>query len=79
MSEENSSYNVFFSLRELRDAVRAGANTTPGQDEVSYEILKHSDDVVLEEILALYSYIWEAGKLPTQWKHAVVVPKLKPG
>ncbi len=47
---------MFFSLRELRDAVRAGANTTPGQDEVSYEILKHSDDVVLEEILALYSY-----------------------
>lgn len=42
--EDNSSYNVFFSMKELKEAVHAGANTTPGQDKISYEMLKHLAD-----------------------------------
>ena len=52
---------------------------TPGQNSVSYELLKHLDDVALEEVLALSNYVWEEGVLPKVWKHAVVVPVLKPG
>ena len=73
---------VFFSLKELRSAIHAGANTTPGQDRISYEMLKHLDDVVLEEIHSLFNHIWdywEEGKLPEKWKHAVGIPILKPG
>ena len=53
--------NVFFSLKELKQAVQAGAKTTPSQDSISNELLKHLDDVALEEILALSNYVWEAG------------------
>ena len=76
---ENHSYNLFFSLKELRSAIHAGANTSPGQDKISYEMLKHLDDVALEEILCMFNIIWEEGKLPVKWKHAVIIPILKPG
>lgn len=79
VSSEKEFFNVFFSLKELKQAVQAGAKTTPGQDSISYELLKHLDDVALEEVLALSNYVWEAGVLPKVWKHAVVVPVLKPG
>lgn len=42
-------------------------------------MLKHQDDSVLEEILALFNYIWEQGKLPEKWMHAVAIPVLNPG
>lgn len=57
----------------------SGANTTPGRDRVSYELVKHLDDIVLDEILALFNKVWEEGNLPKEWKHAVVIPVLKPG
>lgn len=70
ISEESNSYNLFFSLKELKDAVQAGANTTPGQNKISYEMLKQLDDIALEEILALFNYGWEEGQLLIRWKHA---------
>lgn len=82
VNSESNDYNlffVFFSLKEVKQAVQNGVNTSPGHDGISYEMLKHLDDVALEEVLALFNYVWEAGSLPIVWKHAVVVPVLKPG
>ena len=63
--EGNSSYNVFFSLKELKElqsyAVQSGAKTTPGQNKYNFEQLKHLHDIVLDEIFALFNYIWEVG------------------
>lgn len=77
--DDNSSINLFFSLQELQEAVQSGSNTSPGRDGLCYELLKHLDDSVLIEILALFNSVWKEGKLPVEWKHAVVVPVLKPG
>ncbi|XP_016326356.1 uncharacterized protein LOC107676347 [Sinocyclocheilus anshuiensis] len=44
-----------------------------------YELIKHLDDIVLGEILDLFNTVWEEGNLPKEWKHAVVIPILKPG
>lgn len=35
--------------------------------------------MVLDEILPLLNTVWAEGCLPKVWKHAVVVPILKPG
>lgn len=78
-SDNSDPGNVFFSLHELKRAVQAGSNTTLGRDGVGYEMLKHVSDLVLDEILALINTVWENGQLPEDWKHAVVVPILKPG
>ncbi len=37
------------------------------------------DDFALDEMLALINTVWEEGLIPAEWKHAVVVPILKPG
>ena len=67
-TEESNSYNVF-SLKELKDALQAGANITPHQDKISYKMLKQLDDIALEEILTLFNYGWKEGQLPIKWKH----------
>ena len=71
--------NQFFTIKELKEAIMSGANTTPGRDRLSYKLFKHLDDMVLEDILALFNTVWAGGCLPKEWKHAVVVPILKPG
>lgn len=76
VSSENDFFNVFYSLKELKQAVQAGAKITPS---ISYKLLKHLDDVALGEALALFNYVWEAAVFPKVGKHAVVVFVLKPG
>lgn len=77
--ENDNPINLFFSMKELREAIDSGANTTPGRDGLSYELFKHLDCWVLEEILSLFNCVWAEGYLPAEWKHAVIVPILKPG
>ena len=71
--------NLFFTIKELKEAIMSGTNATPGRDRLSYELFKHLDDMVLEDILALFNTVWAGGCLPKEWKQAVVVPILKPG
>lgn len=71
--------NLFFTIKELKKAIMSGANTTPWRDRLSYELFKHLDDMVLEDILALFNTVWAGGCLPKEWKHAAVVPIMKPG
>lgn len=79
-SDDNSDVmNLFFSMRELRQAIKRGSPTTPGRDGLGYEIFQHMDEWTMGELLALINNIWEEGKLPAEWKHAVIVPVLKPG
>ena len=37
------------------------------------------DVSALEEMLSLTNTVWEQGSIPGEWRHAVVVPILKPG
>lgn len=71
--------NVFFSLQELKRAIAKGKNSAPGLDNLYYEMFNHLSDLVLEELLSLMNEIWKQGKLPKMWKHAVIIPILKPG
>lgn len=75
----SDDFNVFFSLDELKRAIAAGRKTAPGMDNLHYELLKHVSDALLDELLSLMNDIWRQGRLPKSWKHAVVIPVLKPG
>lgn len=39
--ENDNPIHLFFTIKELKDAITSGANTTPGRDRVSYELIKH--------------------------------------
>ena len=77
--DDLSPINLYFSLKELKDAIAVGANTSPGRDGLADEMFKHLEEGVLVEFLALMETVWEEGRLPAEWKHAIIVPILKPG
>jgi len=70
--------NQAFTLKELISAVQDAKNTTPGPDNLCYEMFKHSSTKSLEVMLQLFNKIWFTGKIPPSWLHSIVVPIAKP-
>jgi ribonuclease HI len=78
-SNANEDYNVPFSLSELQDSLNNASNTSPGPDQVHYELLKHLPLSSLEILLNIFNHIWLTGNFPSSWHQAIVVPIPKPG
>jgi len=82
-NQENNTLlavNEKFSIDELESAIAQCKNgTAPGEDMITYEMLKHFPPSSLVIILELYNRIWETGILPQNWKHSIVLPFVKPG
>ena len=71
--------NIDFTMDELLGTLIKKTNkSAPGEDGLSYEILKHSHVNALKEILTLFNTIWKFGTIPQSFKHAIIVPILKP-
>ena len=70
--------NIDYNIRELINTLQKKQNSAPGEDGLSYEILKNVHLNCLKEILNLYNTIWHSGNIPNCFKHAIVVPILKP-
>lgn len=68
-----------FTLYELKRAIAKVKETSPGQDEICYSMIGKLSDVALFKLLKLYNKIWAEGKLPSAWKHSIVIPVGKPG
>jgi hypothetical protein len=67
--------NEPFSLHELNCAVKTCKNgKAAGPDDIPYEFIKHFPESFNIDMLKFYNYVWCTGKLPTAWKHAVILP-----
>lgn len=66
-------------MYELKQVLQGMKRTSPGKDEIYYEMIKHLSDASLYIILEFLNKIWELGKLATSWKHGVIIPIAKPG
>lgn len=71
--------DVPFGITELKRALRRMRETTPGQDEISYYMIKQLSEESLRVMLEFYNKVWEMGVLPQSWKEALVLPIRKPG
>ena len=78
-SHDGESYNVDFSLRELRAALSECGDTAPGHDDIPYAMLRHLPDAALDFLLDIYNRVWSEGLLPESWKLGIVLPFPKPG
>lgn len=67
-----------FTLFELECAMERTKITSPGKDNINYEVLKHLGDKMQATLLGIYNNIWERGHLPKHWKEAIIIPIIKP-
>lgn len=75
----DDSYNRPFTLQELRSALEACEDTSPGADGIHYAMLKNMSDLQLGLLLNFYNYLWLNDLFPDAWREAVVLPFVKPG
>ncbi len=58
-----------FTLYELKRALAGLKHTSPGKDDICYELIKQLLVLSLSMNLRLFNKIWETGNLPADWKH----------
>lgn len=75
---DSSVLNIPFKMSEFKKALKKCKNTSPGKDRLCYEMFKHMSSRSQECILNFYNRVWEKGSLPKAWKHALIIPILKP-
>jgi ribonuclease HI len=67
-------------LHELQSAItQAKRGSAPGQDSISYEMLKQLPKSSLNKILHLFNSLWSKGTLISEWKHSIIIPIKKTG
>ena len=77
-TDSTESYNVLFSLAELKTALKETKNSACGDDGIYYQMIKHLPDSALYYLLRVYNKCWSDGCFPDRWRRAVLLPFLKP-
>jgi len=78
-SSEEESYNLPFSLSELKTCISDLSCTAPGPDKIHNEILKRLPDETLALLLTFFNHFWTTHTFPDSWRDATVIPIPKPG
>ena len=77
-SDNTESYNSKFSLTELTDALSKAHDSSPGPDDIHYQLLKHLPSSSLSILLEIFNSMWATGNIPKSWKEATDIPIPKP-
>ena len=76
----SDALNDPFSLHELCASINQTKNhSAPGQDGISYEIIKHLPKIAQKALLSIYNSFYLSNKIPVEWNTAIVIPILKQG
>ena len=78
-SNDEKAFNIKFTHKELQKVLKKTKITTPGADMLSYEMFKHMSEYGKEIVLTFINKIWNTGDIPDAWRHAIIIPILKPG
>jgi ribonuclease HI len=76
---DNNCYNEEISLLELEQALLSCNGSSPGPDDIHYEMIKQLDIKDKKTLLELYNKIYNEGHVPKNWKHSLVIPIKKQG
>ena len=75
---DNEIYNIPFNIEELKTVINDKSESAPGEDNITYEFYKHLPERALNCLLEFFNQIWKTGKIPEKFKHAIIVPLIKP-
>lgn len=78
--DDTEALNAPFTRAELKAAIRQSrADSSPGEDCISYNMIKHMPSSSRKVLLSFYNRLWEEGRVMEQWKQSVVMPVIKQG
>lgn len=76
----DESYNSIFTIDEFNFTLQLCKGSSPGPDEIHYDMIKHLPSEKKLVLLQLFNDIWtQKTSFPTVWQKATVIPILKPG
>ena len=75
----NSYYNKPFCMDELEYALRRTKETSPGEDLVTYNMIRHLPQQAKAHLLDIYNKFYKDSFFPHCWKESLIIPILKPG
>jgi len=78
-TNQSYSYNSRFTLLELQTALSRSRNTAPGEDKISYQLLKRCHPSAHSALLEIYNLIWCNNTFPHSWTSSVTLSFHKPG
>ena len=73
-----SEHDADFCFEELLAVEKQGKTTTPGEDMITYTMIKNSGEGTKRLILNLINASWQQGQLPEAWRRVNVRPIPKP-
>lgn len=79
LSNNTESFNLPFTLREMENALTKSSLTSPGEDDIRYEMIMHLSIEAKELLLRTFNGIWKDHILPTSWHESIISPLHKQG
>ena len=79
LPKEELMYNANFSIDELQTVLKNFKNTSPGVDNIPYQMIRELGKESSLQLLDFYNHIWCTSVIPDQWKQSQLIPLLKPG
>ncbi|KAG7169778.1 putative pol-like 36 [Homarus americanus] len=70
--------HCLFTIDEIRRARKTSKDTAPGSDGITYSLLSNAGLAGELALITVINASWSAGKLPSAWKGANIVPIPKP-
>jgi hypothetical protein len=75
----SESYNSEFSFLELNNALNECKGSSPGPDDIHYQMLKNLSISGKIYILKLFNRIYKNREFPDEWRKSFLIPILKKG
>ena len=68
-----------FTMRDLKRSLKKSNNSSPGPDQIHYEILRHLPIETLHILLDIINETWKSDTFPESWREALIISIPKPG
>ena len=74
----SKSYNKPFTLDELSFCLSNSKDTSPGEDQIYYKMIKHMSDKAKQHLVDIFNKFYRWSFFSTQWNTAIVTTIPKP-
>ena len=78
-NNDEKDFNRPVTLKELKNVLYKKKQTAPGHDALQYILFKKLPSEGKRAIVEFYNQIWQTGKIPKKFKHAIIIPIYKKG